>query len=357
LSEDQILGTEFYVDDPAGLDGIAHRVPASAGNPRLEYWYDTRISGRGKVRCNHCKESFANHFAGYVMVYPTGERILLGRDCGAKHYGQREFKGMLAHFKGAQERAYYAARRRAALAQEGALLAGLEWLEAHPSLSTYRELRRSFRQTLPYLDSVLHHEILRNGPSITHEIKVRDMAAEERRDEEAERRARAQGQEWVPPKTKSPIVKSEWPVYGVVAGAGFFRDEATPADAIASDVRLIKAALGALRDAGYVAVQKGIFKQLNTAFARVREQLARLRDVGNALSDANLVLLCGWAKARKLPGAYKALPQVILFADGKAPVARFTFVPFALASDRPLLEFEAALAASEPRVQAKSAAA
>jgi len=199
----------------------------------------------------------------------------------------------VSDFRTAKDRAYYARRRRAALGAAAMFVAELEELEGHPGLETYSSLRRQYRQEFAVLESVLRHELVRNGGRLTQEIRVRDIVGEQRRDDEEERDAIQNGRTWQPPSVPRPLYKPEWATFGVLRSIRFFLEGEDPQRSIAGEVRVVRSSLAELQKADSLTAQKLIFKGLAACFVRIREQVESVRELPVSLGDDNLNCFLG----------------------------------------------------------------
>lgn len=82
----RLLERSFTVDDPATIPDLAQEIPPGEPSPTILFKYDTKPSGRPKLRCAHCKG--ARHWKGYVVQLASGQPALIAeRQCGREAFG------------------------------------------------------------------------------------------------------------------------------------------------------------------------------------------------------------------------------------------------------------------------------
>ncbi len=277
-----------------------------------------------------------------MLIFKDGTRILVGKDCGKKAYGAN-FVLMERSFNAARERAYYLQRRDAALANRRALMNGLEELVQHESFRTFRDLKRTFNREMAGLSSLVSQSVARNGAMLTYGVKVRDIAAEERRDNDEERRATRAGKTWVPPKSPRPIHKMEQRNFGALVGLEFYRLDRPPDEIALEAIERLKSGFGALEKANRTADLRSFFKGASTSFEILRAQIARVTALPVAFSDANLALLSSWASVREVTG-YSVSGRYLLLNRSKEQPVRLGLPPtFAPPTDSAIVDFELSL--------------
>lgn len=105
--KDRLLrGRDFHIHKPQDLPRLLHTPPADLTGFEVEFEYDetpkdvpSHMRGKEtKVGCIQCKKA-ANHWKGFVFKNSDNQRMLIGKDCGERHYGahyediQRDFEG------------------------------------------------------------------------------------------------------------------------------------------------------------------------------------------------------------------------------------------------------------------------
>ncbi|MCJ2114177.1 hypothetical protein MKK64_23700 [Methylobacterium sp. E-025] len=140
-SDDELLEMEFTTDDPESLDNISNDPPPDE-EAMVELAYNVAGRDAGRVRCVFCK--YPNHERGVVMLYRTGQRRLVGRDCAHKHYGVT-FDALVQDFDAAHDRVNYVERQRLAVSERIDLLGLLRAMRAAPAIREFAETRRRLR--------------------------------------------------------------------------------------------------------------------------------------------------------------------------------------------------------------------
>jgi len=92
FNDEQLIDRRFWLskdEDPETLPAMLRRArPPEDTGLDFEHIYDRKPAKGHKERlvaCAHCGRR--NHYRGYVLRYHDGSRILIGKDCGIKHYG------------------------------------------------------------------------------------------------------------------------------------------------------------------------------------------------------------------------------------------------------------------------------
>lgn len=140
-SDDELLEMEFTTDDPESLANVSNEPPPDE-EAMVELAYNVAGRERGRVRCVFCK--YPNHDRGVVMLYRSGERRLVGRDCAHKHYGVA-FDVLVKDFDAAHDRVDYVHRQRLAVSERVDLLGLLRVMRADPAIREFADTRRRLR--------------------------------------------------------------------------------------------------------------------------------------------------------------------------------------------------------------------
>lgn len=284
----------------------------------MEYFY-RRGSQGNKVACAYCRNpDFPNHRNGYVMLYADGARVLIGKDCGAEHFGQREFRRMMENIKAQNDRRSLLLRRTACIEAMPRLVSTFEHFLSGSLVTTYRSLQRQMRDGFPRISSALNHAVAAYGGELHHFVPVPDQDAMSAREEKREREAKSAGRPYVPDRT--PIWKEEERRFGTIRFGDFFRDTEG-----ASAVLLRLA--GRLRDlqiklpslSSTMDLQR-FFRELRDTIRDIEAQLDRIDRIPVSLSAENLKLIADWARTMDLPGKYASGPNHLVHdgADGNS---------------------------------------
>lgn len=90
-SDQLLINRRFQIEEPQGLPGLLDAPPSSLAGFEVEYEYDQRPkdvpkgSRKDMLRCIQCTSS-PNHWRGFVFKHADGRRMLIGKDCGKRHY-------------------------------------------------------------------------------------------------------------------------------------------------------------------------------------------------------------------------------------------------------------------------------
>ena len=143
-SDEHLLSVVMTTNDPEGVEGLVRTAPTD-GEPVPELWYDLKGQGRPLIECAFCQK--ANHHHGYVFLFPSGERRLIGCDCASKHYGAR-IERRLTEFRRGLERKTELERRIEAV--RGAdLLGKLRAMRGDPNIAIFDKARRDIKRVIP----------------------------------------------------------------------------------------------------------------------------------------------------------------------------------------------------------------
>lgn len=219
----------FTVDDPRALDGVLSLLPGGATVPEIEFSYDI-TPPKGSMRdestmatCIHCRHP--NHWHGFVMRFPDGSRILVGKDCGFKLYGA-EFNEKHSSFKSARATALRISRIQTIDAQVDKSLGELWALASTPALIHVQAVRMQLRNRMPALARALG-KVATSGGTLSYEKQVEDVIGQLRdetpEEEPEQKKAEAEGEK------KKPRMRTETGNHGSLKGASLFRTEQSPA--------------------------------------------------------------------------------------------------------------------------------
>lgn len=175
-SDSEILKTTFRHADPEALPHLLAALRVGDEVPELEFEYDTRGTGVGMVRCRHCKKHAANHNVGFVLRYQDGSRILVGKNCGEKEYGQA-FTYRANHFRSAMKRSELLRRKLGLVAIRKELVAVLDEIKAYEGWLIYRESKQSFWHGMHHMLDLVTSILKRDG-LLAVESTHRDTDAE-----------------------------------------------------------------------------------------------------------------------------------------------------------------------------------
>jgi hypothetical protein len=176
-SDFELLTNELsFIGDPERLENVVEVILDTDEVPRIEYTYDTR--GGEMVRCRHCKVSAKNHHRGFVLRYEDGSRLLFGKDCGEKQYGEA-FAHHEREFTAAVKRAALLKRRQHLIEQREAFVRDFERIAGDPCWRAYRELKRSFFAAFSDLIDDLDEAAQKRDGALYGDIQVVDHEAED----------------------------------------------------------------------------------------------------------------------------------------------------------------------------------
>lgn len=304
-TDSEILKTNFRNDDPEALPQLLAELPKGQEVPELEFEYDTRQSAVGMVRCRHCKKNAANHNIGFVLRYQDGSRILVGKNCGEKQYGQA-FTYRANHFRAAIKRSELLRRKLGLMAVRKELVAALDEIKAYEGWMIYRDSKRSFWQGMHHILDLINTAVLKRDGVLTVESTFRDTEAE--------------ALVWTRTrKVSAPIYRTISTNIGVLAGREFFRGGESPERIIpALTQRMINAAFSIdEKDRNYDL--EVLFRAMEGIVTEMREQAHRIGVMKEALSEANMITLGRWLKAEQ-QGNYRVKDGKFYRHDGAGNV-------------------------------------
>lgn len=146
LTDDQLLDTEPYTDDPESLENLVRELPPGDEEPYVEFKYDLRGSGREKLTCVH---GHHQHLAGFVMRKGAW-RYLVGWKCGKIIY-RENFDQYTADFDAAVNRRDTLRKRREIEQLTGPFMAWLQQVSGSDVFKLYSSVREQIADRMPWL--------------------------------------------------------------------------------------------------------------------------------------------------------------------------------------------------------------
>lgn len=143
-SDEHLLSVTLTTDDTEGVEGLV-RTPPPEDEPVPELWYDLKGQGRPLVECAFCQKQ--NHHHGYVFLYPSGERRLIGCDCASKHYGAKIDRALTAFQRNLDRKTEL--QRRIEEVQRADLIGKVRALRGHPAIAAFDKARRDIERVIP----------------------------------------------------------------------------------------------------------------------------------------------------------------------------------------------------------------
>ncbi len=143
-SDDELLEMEFTTDDPESLENVSNDPPPDE-EAMVELAYNVAGRERGRAQCVFCKHP--NHDKGVVMLYRSGGRRLVGRDCAHKRYGV-VFDELVKDFDAARDRRDYVERQRTVLSQRTDLVDQISEMGRDPAVECFADIQRQLRSML-----------------------------------------------------------------------------------------------------------------------------------------------------------------------------------------------------------------
>ncbi len=286
LDNEQLLEAQFFNESPEHLPRLLERMPLGEELPHIEFTYDTR--GGAMVRCRHCKPNAANHHRGFVLRYENGDRVLVGKDCGAKQFGE-SFNIRKNEFSAASKRAELLKRREHIIRHRRRALQIIETIEGYDGWGAYARSKKSFRHGLWQIVGALQEAVQRRDGVLYITDRVRDLAAEQKRT-----------------RSGPPIMKEVEVPVGTLAGQSFFTSSGELPD------RQVTALMGRLKSAIFNSIGeadrdhdlKMLFKGIDNLIDALDHQLELVIDLSLAAAPPNLQLLCNWMHGRGM-GHYR----------------------------------------------------
>jgi len=330
VSDAELLARQFTTDDPESLDNLCLMVPETDQAPVIEFAYNLTPSKREErpyVRCAHCK--YPNHWRGYVMRYPDGRRFLVGKDCGAKIYGA-DFTLVENRFDEQRTRKGYLRRLgNVRVAFPELLRAVGDILHDHPVFTQYQACRRELHDNLPNLCRQLSLVASRRQGMLAVEERVRDYAAEQRRDEHQKeeqeevakltltQRKKLRKKGLLPKKDERPIYRTIERHVGRLAGDSLFVSGISPRQAVLECHDRLKAIFREITNRGSENITttqlRTLVRELGDILDRIDGQLDFLNAVPSFFNPENLLTVAAWAS--RIPackGRYHAQGGILL---------------------------------------------
>lgn len=318
-----LFGRQFAADDPENLDRLSLAVPKTDRTPAIEFGYNLKPpkgEKRPYVRCAHCK--YPNHWRGYVMRCSDGTRFLVGKDCGAKIYGA-DFALVERDFAAQRTRQNYLRRLANVKAAFPAMLSALEAIIKHQVFAQFNRCREDLRSCMPQLAQQLDLLVSRRTNALAIEERVRDHAAEQRRDakhndEQDEvakltmtKRKALRKAHLMPKKDERPIYQIiERPLGQLAGGALFGGMDSTQHQMVACQTRLkeiFRHVAEKPSDDIPTRQLNSMFRELGELLDGVDRQLAVLDAPLEFFRPSHLAIIAQWASLTgACKGAYQA---------------------------------------------------
>jgi hypothetical protein len=312
LSDEQLVATDFRTEDPTLVENIIRDLPLTGERPIVESAYNTKTSTGRKVYCLHCKHD--THFRGFVLLLPTGQRMLVGKDCGKKIYGA-DFDRIEKDFSDARQRAQLLSIRASVASGAPSFRAAVRSLKNDPALELFQDVKRAWNQAVPLLARALAEVCTKGGGTLYITDKIRDFAAEERREERqfenaklvgtmtktAVRKARENGDLPSNGRRPKPLYREVPKLLGTLAGQGFFRADQLPHRNIDELGVRAEQILDQLTDGRHSTAQlRLIFQNLRHVVEALAAEIGRLNELFEAFELRNLTNIASWANHREI---------------------------------------------------------
>lgn len=201
LTDFELKDRVFAISEPEILVDLTDFIPPSTATPTIEFLYNVtppEKRSRPWVHCANCGRP--THWRGYVVKFDSGARCLIGKDCGAKHYGA-DFHLFEKEFDAQRKRQFQLRRIRALSQAFPHMLRSLAEFTALPSVLQFDEVRHAMKSRMGEITAALW-AVARSGGEMAVEELVRDHAAEAARDKNLGDVAVATGQQ---PDDDDPI--------------------------------------------------------------------------------------------------------------------------------------------------------
>ena len=221
LSDEDLLNVSLTTDDPGTLEGLVTEIPERHEDAHVESRYDFRKQDRSEVVCVHCHQG---HKAGFVMSV-DGKRFLVGWICGKSIYGE-DFERITQNYDAAVDRQN--ALRRAKQIRE-AIDPFTFWLEQMSQagvFASYADIRRQWKEQIPWLFDQLRIKCLKHGGQIAVRETVRDTKSEQQDQERYQRELEiyAKGGQ-LPEQRRTTIYKEQEKLLCLLPAQSFFEDQ------------------------------------------------------------------------------------------------------------------------------------
>lgn len=268
-SDDELLTMEFTTDDPESLDNVSNDPPPDE-EAMVELAYNVAGRDRGRAQCVFCKHP--NHDKGVVMLYRSGGRRLVGRDCAHKRYGV-VFDELVKDFDAARDRRDYVERQRMVLSQRSELVDQIAAMRADPAVQAFMDVRRRLQAMLGRTVWARLERVANGDGMLSTDEQLRDYGTEN---------ARVRG-----------VVVQGYALHG----AELFRSGPTVPEQLLAIEREVAETLEVLRrpEATTREIRIGLVK-LGDLMRRIEEQRVRLRAVNSFFEIYNLGHLAEWVR-------------------------------------------------------------
>lgn len=208
LTDQELYGARLEIDDPMAMPNLCMERPPADLPPEIVGEYHLP-PGTDFIWCCHCQGH--HHRNGFVITNLTQKHYLLGSECGPKHY-DLSFKLAAREHKAKVKRKGVLERMKAIWANGPVVRATIHDVLRSEGLRLIDFKRDELRRASGSAFSALATSV-RSGMPLYETISVRDVAAEQRRDE------KLRGSE-----TGPRIYSQERMSLGQVAGAAIFRE-------------------------------------------------------------------------------------------------------------------------------------
>lgn len=173
LTDEELIRLDLTTDEPDKLLGLVTFIPENHKDAHVEFRYDFRGEDRAEFTCVH---GHHQHKAGFVMR--VGDyRFLVGWMCGESIYGE-SFGEFTRSYDAAVERQNDLRRARQIRSAIDPFTKYLVDLSRAEALTLYSEVRREWKERLPWLFDQLRIKCLKHGGVLTAHETVRDAEAE-----------------------------------------------------------------------------------------------------------------------------------------------------------------------------------
>lgn len=254
LTDEQLLGVQWFTDDPLSLPNVRSAIPHDLGDFQIELAYDLSSEDQ-PVACAHCPQH-QKHRHGFVLRDGNGNRYLLGSTCGPKAYGT-DYR-MASSARTRQKRRYDALVRWGRCREDlPDLITALSDASTSEPVKVIRRARGAFERNAPRTVELLRG-VRASGSKDDLQMSVatseRDLEAEDRVNEQflaevasltdlqlGNREFNRRRQEIVERlRWGRQITITQMRHFGVLRGADWLRSESNPATLIADTVARLR---------------------------------------------------------------------------------------------------------------------
>lgn len=166
-----------WVNNPEAVAGLSRARPDPEQHPVLVGEYNVRPNGGRKNNpdgprtwCCHCQG--ARHWHGFVVADDEGRYFLIGRHCGAKHYGADRFRAAKRSFDAIEVQRAQDRRLIAIAESANAIINEVQTLLASPELAAIEAKRQELENASPQAAERLA-TLARSGLSLTTHEQLR----------------------------------------------------------------------------------------------------------------------------------------------------------------------------------------